>query len=469
MTLRFYNTLTRKKEDFVPIHCDKKVGLYACGPTVYHYAHIGNLRTYVFNDILRRGLKYLGFEVNHVMNITDVGHLTSNADSGEDKMLKGAKREKKTVWEIAKFYEDAFMTDIERLNIEKPETTPKATDHIKEMIEIIEKIEKNGYTYVAGGNVYFDTSKFKSYCELGRLNLKELEKGSRVEKDKNKKHHSDFVLWFTKSKFDSQEMKWDSPWGIGYPGWHIECSAMSSKYLGEQFDIHTGGIDHIPVHHTNEIAQSEAAFDNHPWVKYWMHGEFLVIDKAKMAKSGDNFLTLQTLIDKGFDPIIYRYFCLGAHYRQQLNFSFDGMESAKNSYKNLKNRIIEIRNKLKEKKNSDIEVKIRCEAEFIDAIKNDLNMPKALAIMQRVVRIKELSNKDKLDLLLDFDKVLGLKIEEMKEEEVDVPKEVLELVEKRKLARKEKDWTESDKLRDKIKKLGFEVLDSKEGIKIKKK
>lgn len=467
MTLKLYNTLTRKKEDFVPIN-DKKVGMYSCGPTVYHYAHIGNLRTYVFNDILRRTLKYLGYELNHVMNITDVGHLTSDSDTGEDKMLKGAKREKKTVWDVADFYTNAFMKDIERLNIETPEVVPRATDNIKEMQEIISKIEENGYSYESGGNVYFDTSKFKKYVELGKLKLDKLEEGSRVEADKNKKNHSDFVLWFTKSKFDDQEMKWDSKWGTGYPGWHIECSAMSSRYLGEQFDIHTGGIDHIPVHHTNEIAQSEAAFGKHPWVKYWMHGEFLVINKAKMAKSGDNFLTLQVLVEKGFDPIIYRFFCLGAHYRQQLNFSFDSMESAKNSYENLRNRIIEIKNNLDDKQESDIKIKAESEAKFIDCINDDLNMPKALAVMQSVLREKELSNKDKLELLLDFDKVLGLKFSEMKEEKLDIPQDVQKLIDKRQKARENKDWKASDELRDEIKKKGYEVIDSKEGIKIKK-
>ncbi|MBR9676051.1 cysteine--tRNA ligase [Candidatus Woesearchaeota archaeon] len=466
MALRLYNTLSRKKEIFKPLK-DKKVGMYSCGPTVYHYTHIGNLRTFVFNDILRRTLKYLGFELKHVMNITDVGHLTSDADEGEDKMLLGAKREKKTVWDIAKYYTDAFMKDIELLNIETPEIIPKATDHIKEMIDIIKLIEKNGYAYVAGGNVYFDSSKFKSYIDLAKLNLEELEKHSRVEKDKNKKNHSDFVLWFTKSKFEDQEMKWDSPWGTGYPGWHIECSAMSSKYLGEQFDIHTGGIDLIPVHHTNEIAQSETAYGKSPWVKYWLHGEFIILGKDKMSKSKGDFLRLQSLIDKGYKPIVYRYFCLTANYRQQLHFSYEALDAARNAYEGLRSRVLELR-KDDKKKDSDVEAKTKHETEFIDAVQDDINMPRALAVVFAVLKDDAISNKDKLGLLYDFDKVLGLGFEDFKEDKVVVSKEVKVLIEKREKARKLKDWASADKIRDEIKKLGYNIKDTQQGVKVEK-
>ncbi len=465
MTLKLYNTLARKKEVFKPIK-DGEVGLYSCGPTVYNYAHIGNLRTYVFNDVLRRTLKYNGYNLKHVMNITDVGHLTSDADSGEDKMLKGAKREKKTVYELAEFYTKAFMVDLEKLNIETPEIIPKATDHIKEMIEIIRKIEKNGYAYSAGGNIYFDTSKFKDYGRLARLENDDSEKKSRVDADKNKRNPNDFVLWFTKSKFDEQEMKWDSPFGKGYPGWHIECSAMSSKYLGEQFDIHTGGIDHIQVHHTNEIAQSEAAFNKHPWVKYWLHGEFLVIDKDKMAKSGDNFLKLQTLVDKGFDPIVYRYFCLTAHYKQQLKFSFDGLESSRNSFNALKNKVIEI------KKDDDGEIHKRLDhrytEEFKELINDDLNMPKVLALMYHVLKDEKISNKDKYSILLDFDRVLGLGFKNMKEEIAEVNGEIEALIKERDNAKKQKDFAKADKIRNELKHKGIVLEDSKDGTKWKK-
>lgn len=463
--LKLFNTLTRKKENFKPI-IEGKVGMYSCGPTVYNYAHIGNLRTYIFNDILRRTLKYNNYKLTHVMNITDVGHLTSDADEGEDKMIAGAVREKKTVLEIAQNYTDAFMGDLSKLNIETPDIIPRATNTIPEMIDIIQKIIDNGYGYISGGNVYFDTSKFNHYSELGRLNLEHMNEGARIEADSNKKNPADFVLWFTKSKFEDQEMKWDSPWGIGYPGWHIECSAMSSKYLGNQFDIHTGGIDHIPVHHSNEIAQSEAAFNVHPWVKYWVHGEFLVVEKAKMSKSSGEFLRLQTLIDKGFNPIHYRYFCLNAHYRQQLHFSFDSLDAAKNGYEGLKNKIIEL--KLNNVGKTDIELKTNYETEFIDNVNDDLNMPKALALAHKVIKEKELSSKDKLELLYDFDRILGLRFSEMEEESIEITSELRSLLEKRATARLNKDWATADKIRDELKELGFVVKDTSDGPKIEK-
>ena len=462
MTLKLYNTLGRKLMDFKPLK-GNKVGMYSCGPTVYNYAHIGNLRTYIFNDILRRTLIKNGFKLTHVMNITDVGHLTSDADTGEDKMLKGAKREGKTVWEIADFYTKAFFNDAERLNIQKPDIICKATDHIKDMIELNKKIEKNGFAYLAGGNLYFDTSKLEDYGKLALLDIESLKEGARIDKDPNKRNPTDFVLWFTKSKFQEQEMKWESPWGIGYPGWHIECAAMSIKYLGEQFDIHTGGIDHIPVHHTNEIAEAEAGTGKKPWVKYWIHGEFLVIDKGKMAKSGENFLTLQVLADKGYEPLVYRYFCLNAHYRSQLAFSFEGLDGAKNAFENLKHRVIEIKNDLKSNP-----VKNNYKEEFFEHVNDNLNMPQAMAVMWAVVKDKELGNKEKYQLLLDFDEILGFGFKGWKEEKVELNEEIESLVEQREEARKKKDFKTADKIRDLLKEKGIVLEDSDKGIKWKK-
>lgn len=463
MVLRLFNTLSRKKEDFKPIH-PPRVGMYSCGPTVYNYAHIGNLRTYIFNDILRRTLLKNGFELKHVMNITDVGHLTSDADEGEDKMLVGAKREHKSVLQIAEFYTQAFFNDTAKLNIQKPEIICKATEHIKQMIEMCKKIEKHGYAYFAGGNLYFDTAKFEDYGKLAKLKLEALKEGARTEKDPNKKSPTDFVLWFTKSKFQEQEMKWESPWGTGYPGWHIECSAMSSYYLGEQFDIHTGGIDHISVHHTNEISQAEAAFQKKPWVKYWLHGEFLVMEKAKMAKSAGGFLTLQSLLDKGYEPLAYRYFCLGTHYRKQLMFSWEGLGTATNAYQALKNRIGEIKKQAEGKDKP--ELKKKYQAMFMQAVNDDLNIPRALAVLNQAITDTAVSSKTKLELIADFDEILGLDL--LREEKIDIPKDVQELVNKREEARKSKDFKLSDKLRDEIKAKGFVVEDTREGPKIKK-
>jgi cysteinyl-tRNA synthetase len=467
MALRIYNTFSRKMEDFKPVIAGK-VGMYCCGPTVYNYAHIGNLRSYIFEDVLRRVLLYDGFKLTHVMNITDVGHLTSDADSGEDKMLKGAQREGKTVWEIAKFYTDAFMKDTSMLNIQKPDVICKATDHIKEMIALIQRMEKNGYTYAAGGNVYFDVSKFPEYGKLARINLEEQKAGARVDVDENKKSPFDFALWFTKSKFSDQEMKWPSPWGVGYPGWHIECSAMSMKYLGEQFDIHCGGIDHIPIHHTNEIAQSEAATGKKPWVKYWMHGEFLVMDKGKMSKSAGGFLTLQTLLEKGYDPLVYRYFCLGAHYRQQLTFSFEGLDGAKNTFNRLREKVLEIKDAAAKRDPECEEKEHDYASEFQKAIDDDLNTPIVLSTMWSVIRDEEISDREKLRLLLDFDKVLGLGMASWKRETVKVPAAVQKLLDERAESRKKKQWKASDEIRDKIKQLGYEVSDTPEGQKVKK-
>ncbi|WP_270304887.1 cysteine--tRNA ligase, partial [Terrisporobacter petrolearius] len=337
MDLKLYNTLSRNVEKFIPIE-EKRVKMYTCGPTVYNYAHIGNLRTYIFEDVLKRTLKYNGYEVDHVMNITDVGHLQSDGDTGEDKMEMGAKRENKSVLDIARFYEGKFLKDLKSLNIQVANHIPRATDHVKEMIELIEKLEKRGYTYIANNNVYFSIDKFEDYNKLANLSLEEMNAGNRVEVDIYKKNPLDFVLWFTNSKFENHILQWDSPWGVGFPGWHVECSAMAIKYLGEYMDIHCGGIDHIPVHHTNEIAQSEGAL-GHKWVNYWLHGEFLILDKGKMSKSSGSFITLNSLIENNVDPLVYRYYVLQSKYRKPLVFSYDRLKDASNSFEILKNKI----------------------------------------------------------------------------------------------------------------------------------
>jgi cysteinyl-tRNA synthetase len=447
--MQLYNTLTRRKEELKPLKTDG-VRLYTCGPTVYHYAHIGNLRTYIFEDLLRRTLEFVGFPVKHVMNITDVGHLTSDADAGEDKMQKGAKREGKTVWEVADFYTKAFMADITRLNIVHPTVICKATDHISEMIAQIQQLEKNGLTYISGGNVYFDATKFKHYGELAQLDKQDLKAGARIDVDANKKSPYDFVLWFTVSKHGNQDMQWDSPWGRGFPGWHIECSAMSSKYLGDQFDIHCGGIDHIPVHHTNEIAQAEGAGSPHPWVKIWMHGNFLTMTEgAKMAKSGDNFLTVQTLIDEKIDPLDYRYFCLQAHYRKELSFSWDALNASKNALRKLRAKMFSFPKKGKEN-TAYLEA-------FTQAMEDDLNAPQALSIVWKLIDDEKISDGDKWTTLIKCDKVLGLRLDE--EIQVEIPQEVLTLQLQRDEARKNKDFKTSDTLRAAIEAKGFTVKD----------
>ncbi|MEK6809202.1 MAG: cysteine--tRNA ligase [Nanoarchaeota archaeon] len=462
MPLTLYNTLSRTRDKFVPLK-DKTVSMYACGPTVYNYMHIGNLRSFLFEDILKRTLQFNGFKVKHVMNITDVGHLTSDADEGEDKMLKGARRENKTVWQVADFYTKAFLDDVKKMNLLPPTKLCKATGHIEEQIGMIKVLEKKGYTYFKGGNVYFDTSKIDDYGKLAQLNL-DLDAQARVEKDVNKRNPHDFVLWFTRSKFQEQEMKWDSPFGKGYPGWHIECSAMATKYLGKQFDIHCGGIDHIPVHHTNEIAQSEAANGKKPWVRYWLHNEFLVLQGEKMAKSGDNFITLSALIEKGFEPLDYRYFCLGTHYRKPLMFSYEALEGAKAGRKRLNDRFLELKktgtlSPAKQKKYLET---------FTDNINDDLNTPKTLAALWDVLKDENLADKDKRSLLLNFDKVLGLNLKGLKKEKTKVPVQVKKLAEQRLQARNNKDWKKADELREKIKELGYVVGDTKEGYEIAK-
>jgi len=459
MNLKLFNTLTRKKETFKPVK--KIVGLYCCGLTVYNYAHIGNLKTYIFEDILKRTLLYNNYKVKHIMNITDVGHLTSDEDLGEDKIELAAKKEHKTPEQITNFYTKAFFDDLKLVNVIMPDLTPKATSHVKEIIDLIKKIEKNGYTYTGlNGNVYFDTSKVKNYTHLARLKLDNQE---TKQIDENKRNQQDFVLWFseTGSKFKGHLQLWNSPWGKGWPGWHIECSAMSIKYLGEQFDIHCGGIDHIPVHHTNEIAQSEAATKKHPWVKYWLHSNFLVT-KGKMSKSKGNFIRLTDLIEDNFSPLDFRYLVLTAHYRSQLTFNKKALEGAKNSLTILKNRIKEIKeNQFSNKTNFE-----KYKKQFLKAINDDLNTPIALSVLWSVIKDKKLGNKEKVILIKDFDQVLGLNLLEFKKETIS--QEIENLIEKREKARKEKNYVLADKIRLDLEKKGVILEDTSSGVKWRK-
>ncbi len=453
--LKLYNTLTRSSEIFKPIK-KSSAGMYTCGPTVYHYAHIGNLRAYVFEDVLKRVLKMNEYKVKHVMNITDVGHLTSDADTGEDKMVKGAKREGKTAWEVAAFYTAQFKKDIKALNIMEPDIWCRATDHIKEQIEMVQKLEKKGYTYIIPEDgVYYDTTKFENYGELGRLNVEGQKEGARVEFIEGKKNKADFALWKFSPKEEKRDMEWESPWGKGFPGWHIECSAMAMKYLGEHFDIHCGGVDHIQVHHTNEIAQAEGATGK-KFVNYWLHNEFLIIENnEKMAKSGENFLTLNTLRNKDYDPIAYRYLLLTAHYRSKLAFSWEALTGAKTALTKLKNYVIDFKTG---SDNGDWE---KYKEEFQNALNDDLDTPRAISIMWTLVKDEKIGAGKKREAILYFDKILGLRLEEAKEEEI--PEDVKELIRKREIARTEKKWKESDETRAKLRALGYEVSDTPEG------
>ena len=472
MGLKLFNTMGRELQDFLPIN-KNEVSIYACGPTVYNFAHIGNLRTYVFEDILKRVLVFLGYKVNHMMNITDVGHLTDDGDSGEDKMEKSAREAGKTAWEIAQYYTDAFFKDTESLNIIKADIVSKATDNIKEMIDLIKRLEAKGFTYISGGNVYFSIDNFPDYGKLALLDRQKLHAGARIEVDSNKKNPYDFVLWFTKSKFGNQTMVWDSPWGRGYPGWHIECSAMSMKYLGENFDIHCGGIDHINVHHTNEIAQSEAATGK-KWVNYWLHGEFLVLNKEKMAKSAGNFLTLADLAKKGYSPLDYRYFCLTGHYRSQLQFSWESLDSARNGRLNIIEKVkscYEESDKKITQKVSDLsDYAQKLILNFKESFEDDLNCPKALAVLWTMLKDTNISPDEKVFLANEFDKVLGLSLwEEInKESDTTIADEVSNLIKERENARKNKDFKQADVIRDKLKELGIEIKDTPEGTVWKK-
>jgi cysteinyl-tRNA synthetase len=455
--------MSRDKEEFIPLG-EAHVGMYTCGPTVYNYAHIGNLRTYIFEDILKKSLEYSGYKVKHVMNVTDVGHLQSDADEGEDKMALGAKRENKTVWEIARFYEDAFFEDCRRLNIRRPNVVCRATEHIQGMINFIKSLEDKGYTYISNGNVYFEIDKFKDYNKLANLSMEDLEAGARIEVDPNKKNPMDFVLWFTNSKFSNQIMQWDSPWGRGFPGWHIECSAMSTKYLGDRIDIHCGGIDHIPVHHTNEIAQSEGA-SGHKWVNYWVHGEFLVLDGGKMSKSSGDFLTVSRLIEEGFSPLDYRYFCLQSRYRKQLIFSFETLRDAQNGYKKLKKKIASIITSANENDTLNQNRINEYKQNFMNELSDDMNIPNAFTVLSDVIKDSELNNREKRLLIEDFDKVLSLDLLTIdKEDTSDVDEELVnQLINERNEVRKNKNWARADEIRKQLSEMNIELIDTKEG------
>ena len=461
MDIYFYNTLTRKKELFKPID-EREIRMYSCGPTVYKDATIGNMRTNIFQDVLRRVLKYNGYKLKHAMNITDVGHLVSDGDEGEDKMLKTAREENKSPLEIAQYYTKLFFEDLKLLNIETPEIVCKATEHIKEMLEYVEKLVNNGYAYETSTAIYFDISKLDKYPILSNLNLEEQKAGARVDIDPEKRSPYDFALWIKAP--ENHLMKWDSPWGPSYPGWHIECSAMGQKYLGEQFDIHTGGIDLIPTHHENEIAQSKGACGKIP-ANYWMHGEYLLIDGGKMSKSLGNVYLVKDFIKRGYNPIVYKLFSYSCHYRNKLNFTWEGIEATSKSLERLKKGYIV---HLKGKDEVDEDVINAYEERFHKAINDDLNMPAAMGIVWEVVRQDKKSDKF-AKLLLKFDTVLGLKIdEECNKPKEELPEEILELIEERKKARENKEWNKSDELRDIIKEKGYEIKDTKDGMEVKK-
>ena len=460
--MRIYNTLNKKIEEFVPYN-KNEVTLYTCGPTVYHYAHIGNLRTYIFEDILEKGLEYIGYNVKRCMNITDVGHMSSDADSGEDKMIKGAKREHKTVYEIADFYTKAFFNDADKLNIRRPKIIKKASEQIDMYIQMIEKLLKEDYAYIANGNVYFDISKAQDYYKLSGKNPDELIIGARedVELDKYKRNPFDFGLWFTVSKYENQDMRWDSPWGVGYPGWHIECSGISIKYLGEHLDIHCGGVDNIFPHHTNEIAQSEA-YLGHKWCNYWLHGEHLNDATGKMSKSKGEFLTVSLLENKGYNALAYRFFCLQSHYRNQLVFSYDALDIASNTYNKLLNKIKNIKDNLFGDIDKDIVFKYQ--NKFKEAIENDLNTSLMLTCLYDILK-ENVNNNTKLEIIKSFDTVLSLDLLEDKVNEisVDLVKYIEEKIEERKIAKQNKDYEKADKIRKELEDKNIIIKDTREG------
>ena len=472
-----YNSLTRKRDEFIPNE-EGKVSMYTCGPTVYHYAHIGNLRSYIMEDILEKHLRYLGYDVTRVMNITDVGHLTSDADEGEDKMLKGAKREKKTVMDIAKFYTDAFFADCAKLNIKTPDVVTPATSCIDEFIKVITSLIEKGFAYEAGGNIYFDTSKLEEYYVFNDFKEEDLEVGVRegVEGDSNKRNKADFVLWFTKSKFDDQELKWDSPWGVGYPGWHIECSCISMKALGGRLDIHCGGIDNAFPHHTNEIAQSEA-YLGHKWCNYWMHVHHLNTAGGKMSKSTGEFLTVSLLEEKGYDPLVYRFFCLQSHYRKSLVFSYENLDNAVVAFNKMLQKVVSLHKA--DKGEIDVAEFDRLKAKFREALDNDLNTSLAVTALYDVLKANT-TPATKIALIDDFDRVLSLdinakalaEIEKQKAAEAEKANDpfivkIEALIEERKSAKKEKNYARADEIRAELAAMGVTITDTAQGTQYK--
>ena len=461
MQLKVYNTLTRIKEDFVPIN-DREVRMYSCGPTVYKYAHIGNLRAYVFMDELRRVLEYDGYKVKSVMNITDVGHLVSDADDGEDKMTKSAVETGKTPLEIADFYTAQFMKDIDALNIKRPTVCPKATDNIGEMIAVVKSLLEKGYAYETEDGIYFSVEKFPEYGKLSGISLDDQRHGARVEVNSFKRHPADFALW--KKAAPNHLQQWDSPWGKGFPGWHIECTAMSKKYLGETFDIHTGGVDHIPIHHENEIAQAECWL-GHKAVNYWMHSEFMLIDGGKMSKSLGNTYTVTDLVNKGYSPVVFRYFCLNVQYRQKINFTWEGMEAAKTAYGKLCSLLLAHKNSAAD---TDAQTIAQFTEKFEEAINDDLNVPLAIGVLWTMLKLPK--SHSVYEAALKFDNVFALDFDKIKQEkqQIQVPEQVKELAERRKIARSNKDWAESDRLRGEINALGYVIKDTPDGYEITK-
>ena len=462
--MQIYNTLTRKKEEFKPVE-EGKVKMYTCGPTVYHYAHIGNIRNYIGHDILEKTLRYLGYDVTRAMNITDVGHLTSDSDSGEDKMEVARKREHKSAIEIAKFYTDAFFKDFDKVNCKRPEIVSPATENIDMYIKMIEKLIKDEYAYISGGNVYFDISKLKDYYVLTNHKEDKMVVGVRegVEEDASKRNQADFALWFTTSKFEGHELLWDSPWGKGYPGWHIECSGISIKYLGEYLDIHGGGVDNIFPHHTNEIAQSES-YLGHKWCNYWFHNEHLLDESGKMSKSNGAVLTVSVLEEKGYDPIAFRFMCLNSHYRKQMVFSYEGLDQASGALKKLKNRISNIQ-KDGEIQNDKYDL---YNDKFINEISNDLNIANTLTILYDLLKDDNVNGNTKLKLINDFDKVWSLDLtKETKEEKSELDEYILSKIEERKNAKSEKNFALADSIRNELLEKGIELIDTREGTKYK--
>jgi cysteinyl-tRNA synthetase len=457
--VRLTNTLSRRVEELETIE-PGIVRMYACGPTVYQYAHIGNLRTYVNEDFVRRALEVAGYEVRHVMNITDVGHLQhDDVEAGEDKMSLAAQREHKDPWQIARFYEDAFLADVEKLHVKRPTVVPRATEHVERMIEFTRALEEKGFTYEVDGNVYFEVDRFPDYGRLARFDPRtDADDVARVEADPRKRNPRDFVLWFSQSKFPNQIMRWESPWGVGFPGWHIECSAMGAQYLGDRLDIHAGGIDHIPVHHTNERAQSNARFGRE-WVTHWVHCGWLLVDDGKMAKSEGNFLRLATLEENGFDPLHYRYFCAQAHYRSEQKFSYESLAAAREAYETLAGHVADWR--LQGDAGPLGPDATRYRDAFWEAAWDDFNMPRALATMWGAVRDRQLEPGEKLGLLTDFDRLLGLGVDAM--HRVELPDEQMTLVRERERARAERDWARADALRDELLAHGIQVKDTPEG------